>query len=110
MELANGKPVSDGDDAESMKLWEAFNADVQVIRAATAAERQRLAALRADGNARVLPGWPGGVPPPPPGRQAPQCRTARWREGVGSVNDNCGTDWFSATSSTVALSHESASA
>lgn len=49
VELANGKPVSEGGGEEATKLWRAFTADVAVVHAATTAERQRLAALRADG-------------------------------------------------------------
>jgi Na+/H+ antiporter len=49
IELANGRPISEGGDEEAMRIWRAFSADVEVVHAATAAERQRLAALRADG-------------------------------------------------------------
>ncbi len=49
-ELANGKPLSDGDnDEETARLWRILEADTAAIRAATAAERQRLTTLRADG-------------------------------------------------------------
>jgi Na+/H+ antiporter len=49
VELANGRKVSEGDDEESQQIWRAFSADVEVVRSATVAERQRLEALRADG-------------------------------------------------------------
>lgn len=49
-ELANGKPVSAEDsDEETARLWRVLEADTAAIRAATAAERQRLNSLRADG-------------------------------------------------------------
>jgi monovalent cation/hydrogen antiporter len=49
-ELASGKPVSDSDnDDETTRLWRALSADAEAIRAATAAERQRLTTLRDNG-------------------------------------------------------------
>jgi monovalent cation/hydrogen antiporter len=48
-EFTNGKPVDGEGDDESTEIWRALNTDAEVIRVATAAERQRLVAMRNDG-------------------------------------------------------------
>ncbi|HEV7768854.1 MAG TPA: sodium:proton antiporter [Thermoanaerobaculia bacterium] len=49
-EFASRRPIADGDaNDETTQIWRALTMDVEIVRAATVAERQRLAALRADG-------------------------------------------------------------